>query len=302
MATSPLKSAIRNYACAIGGSVLVAISDGMRNGEGASLKKAMLWLADFFESSPGTGWSIAALAFFAAASTLLVMAYKPTTSKESFLLGLGILAFVQSAVPAPQPKKVGASFNQSEPKAAPAVGKASDPHAKAPFSIMSSAFASNQIAPDLSTTDVWFIVEGAYRSTVPFISLAVYPADRSYSVYRYTIFGVDMIKLPPGRYHFEFTLEDYRSIVFTQEISGGAVGFSEIALNPAPFDSLLNALGPLRVKPRRDASLGEALSQAQALCAVGNRKGARDALSKIPGRERSTLDVMYGAKDRICLN
>lgn len=301
MPTSPFKSAIRNYACAIGGSLLVAIADGMRNGEGASLKKAMLWMADFFEGSPGMVWSIAALAFFAMASVVLVMAYKPTTSKESFLLGLGILAFVQSAVPAPQPKKVVTQSNEDSSKVTPASGKTSGSRVHAPFSFVSSAFAQTQAVSETPTTDVWFIVEGAYRSTAPFISLAVYPADRSYSVYRYTIFGVDMIKLPAGRYHFEFSLEDYRSIVFTQEISGGAVGFSQIALSPTPFDSFFNALGPLRVKPLKNAILGEALSQAQALCAVGNRKGALDALSKVQGRERSTLDVMYGAKHRICL-
>ena len=278
---------IKNYVCAIGASLVVTMFDGMRNGDSAALKKASLWFSDSFGTgSPGILWSIAALTFFGVTSALMVLAYKPRSNKESFLLGIGVLAVLYSTITPPQPRKV-TSLSIDKQQG---------------FSIIPSAYAQPNRQSESTTTDVWFIVEGAYRSLTPFVSVSVYPADRSRSVYRYTISAIDMIRLPEGKYHFELSLADYRSIIFTADIAGAAVGFSQIALTSVPFESFLNTLGPLRVKPWQDMQLGEALSQAQALCSINEKKAALSALTKIRPLERSTLNVLYGAKERLCLN
>ena len=293
MVTEPLneieesRHVVKNYVCAIGASLVVTMFDGMRNGHGSAIKKASLWFSDTFGSgSPGMTWSIAALIFFGVASALMVLAYKPKSSKESFLLGIGVLGILYASITPPQPQKIGAI----------------QPKELYGFSILSTAHAQPTRLPDFPQTDVWFIVEGAYRSLTPFITLSIYPADGSRSVYRNTIFGVDMVRLPQGRYHFELSLADYRSIVFTADIKGEAVGFSQISMSSVPFEYFLNALGPIRVKPWKDESMGIALSRAQALCLVGDQKAAQEALSKVRSLERSTLNVMYGTKDRFCLN
>lgn len=254
---NPHDTPFKNYLCAVGAATAVTIFDGIQNSESAALKKAGFWFSNFFaDGRPSAVWSVSALIFFGLFSALMVLAYKPRATKESFLLGLGVLAMLNSFI---------------KPQSATRISLGLP---------MASAHAQGHTNPQ-ELVDVWFFVNGPAAVPNPGIHLNIYPANGKGVVQRQSIRPIDNVKLPPGRYHFEFSHPSYRSILFSADIDKAPVAFTKLFMRPTDFDAIINLFGAESAKPRADTALAAALRTARAMCELGDRKSAANVILKV---------------------
>lgn len=269
-------NSVLRYVCAVGAALMVAFFDFVRNSDVSAVTKTAVALRTQLQLTGSSSTAaIAAILIFAAIGALLVSAYQPKETKESFLLGLTVLVVAGLGVPPATPK--------NEPNASISV-QVSMLQRFLPFST-----ASAQVQPKAQEElRVWVFVEGPGQRQIPEVRVMVYSGVDGQLLTNSLVFTKFSLTLPVGVYQVEISRNGYRAQSFTINPEQDNAVY-RVPMTEASFFSVANFLGPQSVLIGEDATLTPLIARAVRECQKRNPEEAARAAGQA-GIQRAKLD------------
>ena len=272
----PDSNSVVRYVTAVGAALMVTFFDFVRNQDHSAVTKTAVALKQLLELTGTTSVAaIAAIFIFAAIGALLVSAYQPKETKESFLLGLTVLVVAGLGVPPATPK------NETN---APRSAGESRSQILLPFS---TAFA--QVQPKASEDlRSWIFIDGPGQRGIPEVKVMVYSGVDGQLIINSLVFTKFSMTLPTGVYQVEVSRNGYRSVSFKINPNQDNAVY-RVPMTEVKFFSAANFLGPQSVRISEDSTLTPLLTKAVSECQKRNQEEAVRAAGQA-GIRRDKLD------------
>jgi hypothetical protein len=275
--SSPASSgAVMRYISAVGAALIATFFDFVRNGELSAVTKTAVSIKEQLQLTGSTSSaSIAAILIFGAIGAILVCAYQPKETKESFLLGLSVLVVAGLSVPPATPRAD--SGNRRE------AGGAMMPS----LLPMSSAYA-DEPAKAGGERRIWILLDGPGQREIPEVRVMVYSGSSGQLLFNNLMFTKFSLVVPAGTHQVELSRNGFRSVSFKINPSQENATY-KVALNRVDFFSAKNFLGPQSVTTPEDAELTRLIADSVNQCQLKNAEAAAKSAQQA-GMVRDKLD------------
>ncbi len=265
------------YISAVGAALIATFFDFVRNLQSSAVTKTAVAIKEHLQLTGTTSSaSIAAIIIFGIIGAILVCAYRPKETKESFLLGLSVLVVAGLGVPPITPKP--------EQTKVSGIGELI-PHPG--IFLMSTAYAQEPRAPR-EERRIWIFVDGPGQRQIPEVRAMVYSGTDGRLLVNSVVYTKFYLTVPTGTHQVEIYRDGYRSVSFkispTRENSAYRVPMVEVG-----FFSAANFLGPESVSIAEDTTLTESLANSVNQCQRGSREAAAKSATEA-GVKRDKLD------------
>lgn len=264
------------YISAVGAALIATFFDFVRNGELSAVTKTAVSIKEQLQLTGSTSSaSIAAILIFGAIGAILVCAYQPRETKESFLLGLSVLVVAGLSVPPATPRADSASRREAGGALMPSLMP------------MSSAYA-DQPAMAGGERRVWIVLDGPGQREIPEVRVMVYSGSTGQLLLNNLVFTKFSLVVPAGTHQVELSRNGFRSVSFkinpTQENAT-----YKVVMNRVDFFSAKNFLGPQSVATPEDAELTRLIADSVSQCQQKNAEAAAKSAQQA-GMVRDKLD------------
>lgn len=248
------------YVAAVGAAFVTTFFDHVRNREASAMRKTGVAIRELVDwTTVATyGPSATAILMFCAVAALLVFVYRPKELKESFLLGLSVLAAVGMTVPPVERTGVQASRTEAAPK----LGILN-------LLPISTANAQAQQYPSRSERMVWIFLEGPKQHQMPETNVMVYSRGGGNLVINALVNTVFYMTVPDGKYQVEISHLGYRGASFVIDANLPVTAY-RVPMRAVSSDSISNFFGPASAIATEDPSLTQLLERAISECARRN--------------------------------
>jgi hypothetical protein len=264
------------YISAVGAALIATFFDFVRNGELSAVTKTAVSIKEQLQLTGSTSnASIAAILIFGAIGAILVCAYQPKETKESFLLGLSVLVVAGLSVPPATPR-------------ADAAGRREAGGALMPSLLpMSSAYAFQQDKAG-GERRIWILLEGPGQREIPEVRVMVYSGSTGQLLANNLVFTKFSLVVPAGTHQIELSRNGFRSVSFKINPSQENATY-KIAMTRVDFFSAKNFLGPQSAAIPEDADLTKLIADSVSQCQQKNVEAAAKSAQQA-GMVRDKLD------------
>lgn len=264
------------YISAVGAALIATFFDFVRNGELSAVTKTAVSIKEQLQLTGSTSnASIAAILIFGAIGAILVCAYQPKETKESFLLGLSVLVVAGLSVPPATPRADSSSRRDAGGALMPSLLP------------MSSAYA-DQPAKAGGERRVWILLEGPGQREIPEVRVMVYSGSSGQLLANNLVFTKFSLVVPAGTQQLELSRHGFRSVSFKINPSQENATY-KVVMNRVDFFSAKNFLGPQSVVIPEDAELTRLIADSVSQCQQKNTEVAAKSAQQA-GMVRDKLD------------
>ena len=243
------------YITAVGAAFIATFFDHVRNSELSAMQKTAVTIRDILKLSDGSTSSqlVIAILIFCATAAILVCAYRPKETKESFLLGLTVLAVAGFSVPPVQQ-------TGKEAKSSVVSRKVSL------FDILPLSTARAD-EPRVLTDErmIWIFLDGPGQRQIPETRVVVYSGATGSLLINSLVFTKFYLIVPSGVNRVELSRLGYRNVSFKIDPSRD-ISVYRVPMKETRFESLANFLGPESISIQEDPVLSEFLEKSVTEC------------------------------------